>query len=811
MAQIEVPSFSLIEMKGYWRFHFKDGGVLDWQADGTLKAHGKLDARSLPHLKKMVAEGSFHPSRDVRACLKMLTERIAQCVPSKTILRPVVPEISIQREEHEQCVLFLFSDGTRLTYYPEEGTLVVQGASNATYKALMDLPTPFHTGEKALIQALNQLFPDANITLNAVLRNLNWRDFWPSERSLRAANQTGKPCQEALLDDWGSAIAHNQGIKHLIAHAPTGLGKTLSSLLPALAWVAKDPQHRRIYYLVNRVAQHENPIQELKGAISDRFHELTGQPLKVVDIIGRDALCAHPESRSPLDPLCKQSKEKADFDQLPAPCSSWSEVARYLEGKACPYHTLQALMSTAHVVICDYWWLFSEKAHRTGAAMKAGLSPKNSLLIVDEAHNLSNRVRAEFGIDESVDAISRHFETLPNEIADVLGAVVRAVCASDPSKGVSPSDLLPLVGGKSGAEKLLTDIEDADLEMALGISEKILQLLLLPDDDVVIYPARGLDDEERLVFQRINYFPVLEKGYGSVYASLTMSGTLTGPADDATEIRYQIPLFGLPLEKTIARKYASPFQARNQVWMFCSDSIGTYTQRERYIPHYVQRIMDIGQAIPEGVTAVFFSSYSFLNQIFDVLPEAERELVVRESRADAGGSELGSVSSYEKRLQGLVTDRGRAYLFAVYQGRLAEGANFRGNLIKAVVGISIPLEYPGLVHQRLESLYARVFEPLALEVGDDPAKKAHEYGYDRLSLSLILQACGRGIRSEGDRCAFILLDRRYQEMNWRRFLAPPPYHVARPEKTLASFFTPHPESLGGAWDPILVAASPKEA
>src|SRR5688572_9593307 len=158
-----------------------------------------------------------------------------------------------------------------------------------------------------------------------------------------------------------------------------------------------------------------------------------------------------------------------------------------------------------------------------------------------------------------------------------------------------------------------------------------------------------------------------------------MSGTLAAPADDSDELCYLVPLFGLPPGRTAARKYASPVTPDNRRWVFCPDTLGTARRRESFYPRYAAHVEAIGRQTP-GVTAVFFSSYAFLEAVRDQLPPNERELVVAEGRADAAGDTPESLDGYRERLEALRAEHGRAYLFAVYAGKIAEGADFAGNL-----------------------------------------------------------------------------------------------------------------------------------
>ena len=213
----------------------------------------------------------------------------------------------------------------------------------------------------------------------------------------------------------------------------------------------------------------------------------------------------------------------------------------------------------------------------------------------------------------------------------------------------------------------------------------------------------------------------------------------------------------------------------------------------------------MGQATPD-VTAVFFSSYAFLESVrASIADGAGQSLMVAETRADAEGvtDDASGLEGYERQLTTLVQEHGRAYLFAVYRGKLSEGADFSGNLIKSVVCVSIPLEYPGLYHERLQVLYRMAFAPIAEERSDDLSEKAREYALDRLSLSLVLQACGRGIRSEADRCAFVLLDKRYHDYAWRRFLEPRLYNLRQLKQAVEGFHQIERVVVGAKWDKAL--------
>lgn len=639
---------------------------------------------------------------------------------------------------------------------------------------------------------------------------LNWRTFWPADRSMRQATNTQALCQEALLTDWAAILTPQRQHYHLLAHAPTGLGKTIAALVPALSWLAQSPGRRQLYYLVNRVTQHQNPIRELQAGLAETFAHQSGQALRVVDLVGRRLLCAHPDERRPPR-FCQQSRQNAKFDLLPDGVLDWQAVKSHLGSTACPYHTLQGLLSQAHIIICDYWWFFSQLSAAEGESRLLDIDSANTILVVDEAHNLPLRVRAELDVDLPLQQIRESLSHLPTQVQQCLAPLLEMAQRVEPETGFAPSEVRGWIGGEKPIEAALTVLTAGDAP-ADGVPwpERMLRLFQQPDETAVIYITVEESAEPRLTMRLIDPTPILQTGYRRVFASLSMSGSLAAPTDDRQEMRYLLPLFGLPPAKTITRKYASPFSMRHQYWLCNGDTYGSYARRERHLERYTDHIIRAGRAVPD-VTAVFFSSYDFLKQIYRRMPgETEQPLVVAESQADAGGeADLGQgLSAYESHLQRLVETYGRAYLFGVYKGKLAEGANFGDNLIKNVICVSIPLDYPGLFQQRLTEYYQQVLAPIAAELGDDLVAKAREYAIERPSFSLVLQACGRGIRNEADRCTFLLLDQRYTSPAWRRFLPSGPYNIARPDRVIETFYRPIPPQNETAWDPALLPVRP---
>jgi hypothetical protein len=116
-------------------------------------------------------------------------------------------------------------------------------------------------------------------------------------------------------------------------------------------------------------------------------------------------------------------------------------------------------MSQAHLVIGDYWWLFSQMAQENSWLRRAGFSPTETIVIVDEAHNLAARVRDELSVDEATEELIAKIEQTPKLVQDCLMPVIAKVQQVDTKVGISPIACVPLAGGESMISAALAELE----------------------------------------------------------------------------------------------------------------------------------------------------------------------------------------------------------------------------------------------------------------------------------------------------------------------------------------------------------------
>jgi Rad3-related DNA helicase len=149
-------------------------------------------------------------------------------------------------------------------------------------------------------------------------------------------------------------------------------------------------------------------------------------------------------------------------------------------------------MSEAHLVIADYWWLFSQMTQENSWLVRAGFSPTDTIVIIDEAHNLPARVRGELDVDEATARLKAEIAKVPFEVQCCLTPIISAVQLVPRDIGISPSALLPRAGGESMVRDALKKLSSDEPEVAESrLLEQMLRLLLHSDEEVVIYRTEG--------------------------------------------------------------------------------------------------------------------------------------------------------------------------------------------------------------------------------------------------------------------------------------------------------------------------------
>ncbi|HEV8594159.1 MAG TPA: hypothetical protein VGR51_01355, partial [Thermoplasmata archaeon] len=203
--------------------------------------------------------------------------------------------------------------------------------------------------------------------------------------------------QAAFLGDARRAIAEG---RHLVAHAPTGLGKTAVALAAGLESGLRDG--KLVLFLTSKQSQHRIAIETIERIVA------RGVALRVVDVIGKHAMCLQPgapRGGRAFHAFCDLKVATRSCSFYATPCA---DAAAEIRGRplhvqdlirvseahgTCPHKAALEAAKDADVLVCDYNYVFSALQERIFARIGRGLG--DAILLVDEAHNLPERIRGQ--------------------------------------------------------------------------------------------------------------------------------------------------------------------------------------------------------------------------------------------------------------------------------------------------------------------------------------------------------------------------------------------------------------------------------
>jgi DNA excision repair protein ERCC-2 len=612
-----------------------------------------------------------------------------------------------------------------------------------------------------------------------------------------------------------------QGGKHLVAQAPTGIGKTAAALAPALA--AALEMKKTVLFLTSRQSQHRIAVETLR-LMADR----RGVRFRLVDLVSKRDMCLRPEA---ADMHPARFGDFCAAETRTKSCQYLGEVdddtrARIQGGvlhveelmavakKAhlCPHMVALDAAKGAQVVVADYNHLFSDL--REQSLERLGLTLAECIVVVDEAHNLPDRIRQShswritpFLLDQvDSEARGQRDRTVEQDVIALRHSLTTLVQKAE-ADGSARDDRMG--GDDRGARRLaVLGIEDLPAAFEAQRNKGLLSTHRTLADaidalkplvaqvrkgtDTVVHAEElmeALEDWGRFRTGGLRYLewdgaaitlhvrlldPALPARtvFQRVHSALLMSGTLRPPE----MVR---DLLGLDAARSTVRTYPSPFPPENRLVVIGQGYSTRYTGRGPEMWARMAEAVRDTCAAAKGNVAVFAPSYAILREVRSALDDLAadghghgKETVVEEPgwlKSDRDRV-LDTLEGARKRKGGL--------LLGVLGGSFSEGVDFKDNLLSAVIVVGLPLAPPDLeVEAGIAYLDTR-----------HPGR-GRAYGYTYPAMSKVLQAMGRGIRGPTDKCVVLLLDERYNTPPYRQLLPEEAVVVAtrEPALTAASF------------------------
>ncbi|MCL6601983.1 MAG: ATP-dependent DNA helicase [Paenibacillus sp.] len=550
----------------------------------------------------------------------------------------------------------------------------------------------------------------------------------------------------------------------LFAQAPTGIGKTMSTLFPVIKAMGEG-RARVLFYLTAKTVTRLAAEEAIALLVSQGLH------LHAVSITAKEKACFREEG------LCtKEYCPFADgyYDRINDTLIDLLEhetlmtrdiIARYArKHSVCPFELSLDAAYACDAIICDYNYIYDP---RISLKRLVEENKKETVLLIDEAHNLVDRGREMFsaslrkapflGLQRQFKGVNQRLSIASKDINSFFISL-RKSC-DDEGQGQwadSPEALPPLLEAfvAEAEHELLVpssvmvsptdeDSEDGLLDTYFAV-QAMLRTFKTYDERYLTYAEVQRNDVYLKLFNLDPSYLLQQTGKG-FRSQILFSATLS-------PLSYYREMIGAK-EEDYSLVVPSPFQ--REQWDVSVVPLSTrYHDREKSLIPLAEALK--GMVSIKGNYLVFFPSYLYLRDVYDIFKERYPDVstIVQDTGMSEGERE-GFLAAFRP-------DNGETLLgFAVLGGIFSEGVDLPGDRLNGVMVVGVGLPQLGLERNLLRQYFNK------------QGKNGFDYAYVYPGMCKVLQAGGRLIRTEQDTGVIVLADDRFLQS---------PYHMLLPEE-----------------------------
>lgn len=560
-----------------------------------------------------------------------------------------------------------------------------------------------------------------------------------------------------------SKLVYN-GVKEgkiVLVNYPTGTGKTIAILSGILPLALEEGV--KVFYAVRTRSQLHPPLREL-SRIKTRLD------LRVSVLVNKQILCL-------LDSMKKLSYEEfikyCGYLSTTGGCPyavniypgfkpplalSLTKLKEYAkENKICPYVLASLLVRDSTVIVGTYSYLFDPRV-RNAFFADTSLTPREIVLVVDEAHNLpgalvsmfSRELRLEWVRSARLEALQIYEGERLGELVDGLQMLENFMKTlrkrfGDEKVKIEPSTVIEVSPPLSLLESAVSYVESyyfskkVPTRSYLELVYEFLSSLKTGDPRYVVESIGG----EKIVNTCVSPAREVYSFFARIYGGVFMSGTLP-------PVRLLEFYTGIPEERIRMVNMPNPF-ASNVKLLSLSGISSRYVNRGEKLYQRIAEIIDeLFSLQNRGVLLAVFPSYNFLRGV---------RLKIRSTPLF-----VERETTTLRQVRRFIEANPRCVIMVNAWGKVIEGVEFKlngKNIIKTIVVGGLPIPEPSPSRDRLTEL---------LSVFLRSPDEGWAYTYLIPAAMKIAQAIGRGVRSEEDRVFVVVLDERIKDEPVYHFL-----------------------------------------
>jgi len=541
----------------------------------------------------------------------------------------------------------------------------------------------------------------------------------------------------------------------LYVEAPTGIGKTMSTLFPYIKALEKD-EESRIFYLTAKSSGKDSAHHALT-VLKEK-----GLKLGHIVVTSKEKICfCKDKSCNPDEcPFAKGYYNKiqgvikyclSGYDSF-----TLDNITRIAyENEICPFEFELDLSLFLDVIICDYNYVFDPISY---LKRYFDNDSRHYLTLVDEAHNLVSRSREMYSasISEASYLLAKQGNRhIPNRKAKSALNIIKNIFANY-KEMLGDNQIVKVENVSTEVQKELSKFNDKVLDLSKNenkdVSKELTNLYLevnrflrihelYSSDNYITYIAR--DSENMLYVKQFCLNPSkFIKGMTEVMKATVFFSATLSPSE------YYVNTLGGDIEKDPVLHLPSPFPRKNLCLMLAPKLSIKYKNRDKsygevaaYIKEFVSHKI--------GNYLIYLPSYEYLDRLMPLLFLSEDYVVLSQTK-DMSDAER------ETFLSNFVSEPKKTTVgFAIIGGSFSEGIDLVSDRLIGVAIVGI-----GMSKINFES--DEIKESFSKENLD-----GYHYAYLFPGMNKVMQAVGRVIRTETDRGAVLLIDERYMTEQYR--------------------------------------------
>jgi len=546
--------------------------------------------------------------------------------------------------------------------------------------------------------------------------------------------------------------------KKLYASAPTGIGKTLSTLFPSIKTLGED-KAEKIFYLTAKTVT--------RTVAEDAIRLMTAQGLrfKSITLRAKEKIC--PQEECYCTPQHCQNA-KGHFDRINDAVLDLlanidlitpTEITEYAnKHSVCPHEFALEASLWCDLIIGDYNHVFDPSVY-----LRRFFADDNGdyIFLIDEAHNLADRVRDMYTATLNKGAFSK---------------VLNAIRGRDPITSALRKALKQAKIYFEEQRDKIDGFSRITMEPDKELIDLVSDFTQTTGDWLMAYRDNALQGDILNLYFEANHFALINDMYDSHFTTITeISGSdvittlfcldpssliAAGFKRGKAAILFSATLTPLPYYRDIlggtpedyAISLPSPFDPNRFATVIHSGISTKYIRRES---SYAPIVQAIHTAVNhrQGNYLVFFPSFEYMQKVYDLFCETyptidtllQETHMTEDSRIDF--------------LTRFAADNPATLVgFAVLGGIFSEGIDLKGDRLIGTVIVSVGLPKINLRQDQIRDYF------------NVKNGRGYDYAYIFPGMNKVLQAAGRVIRTEGDSGIVLLIDSRFATQQYRELM-----------------------------------------